>query len=105
MLISQDATLGMEGNVLPSTDIEIWQEATVYRTALATSGPREVARIFLKSNEQQSSKLRSRPRIEEHRNCPRTSEPKLDEDSESVEGKYLSLEIAVVLFFLSYIVT
>lgn len=28
-----------------STDIEVWSEATAYRTAISTSGPRELAKI------------------------------------------------------------
>ncbi|XP_061513675.1 keratin, type I cytoskeletal 9 isoform X3 [Anopheles gambiae] len=46
VLIAKDATLafGSDPNAV-STDIEVWSEATAYRTALSTSGPRDVAKI------------------------------------------------------------
>lgn len=33
------------GDATLSTDIEIWSEATAYRTAISTSGPRDLAKI------------------------------------------------------------
>lgn len=33
------------GDATISTDIEVWSEATAYRTAISTSGPRELAKI------------------------------------------------------------
>lgn len=85
MLISQENTLGMDG---PSTDIEIWQETTVYRTALATAGPREVAKIFFKSNEQpQSKKVKPKPKPEEYHNCPKALDPvSVTEETDSTDG-------------------
>lgn len=44
VLVSKDATLGDGANGM-STDIEIWREATTYRTALQPTGPRELAKI------------------------------------------------------------
>uniref|UniRef100_A0A182KEQ1 C2H2-type domain-containing protein n=1 Tax=Anopheles christyi TaxID=43041 RepID=A0A182KEQ1_9DIPT len=46
VLIAKDATLafGSDPNAV-STDIEVWSEATAYRTALTTSGPRDVAKV------------------------------------------------------------
>lgn len=39
-----DATLGAGANGA-TTDIEIWREATSYRTALQPTGPRDLAKI------------------------------------------------------------
>lgn len=44
VLVSKDATLGDGANGM-STDIEIWREATTYRTALQPTGPRDLAKI------------------------------------------------------------
>lgn len=46
VLIAKDATLafGSDPNTV-STDIEVWSEATAYRTALTTSGPRDLAKV------------------------------------------------------------
>uniref|UniRef100_A0A182QU16 C2H2-type domain-containing protein n=1 Tax=Anopheles farauti TaxID=69004 RepID=A0A182QU16_9DIPT len=46
VLIAKDATLafGSDPNAV-STDIEVWSEATAYRTALTTSGPRDLAKV------------------------------------------------------------
>lgn len=91
VLISQENILGTDGNNVPSTDIEIWQEATVYRTALATAGPREVAKIFFKSNEQtQSKKSSSKQKSEEYHNCPKALDPIVVTDEVDVnEGMIL----------------
>lgn len=43
VLVTQDAKIAFPENGI-NTDVEIWQEATAYRTALATSGPRDLAR-------------------------------------------------------------
>ncbi|XP_035905245.1 uncharacterized protein LOC118509144 isoform X2 [Anopheles stephensi] len=46
VLIAKDATLafGSDPNAV-TTDIEVWSEATAYRTALTTSGPRDLAKV------------------------------------------------------------
>lgn len=44
VLLSKDATLSF-GEPTISTDIEIWNEATAYRTAMSASGPRSLAKI------------------------------------------------------------
>ncbi|KAL9707067.1 hypothetical protein quinque_010585 [Culex quinquefasciatus] len=46
VLIAKDATLsfGVDPNMM-STDIEVWSESTAYRTALTTSGPRDLAKV------------------------------------------------------------
>ncbi|XP_053695668.1 uncharacterized protein LOC128743168 isoform X2 [Sabethes cyaneus] len=46
VLIAKDATLsfGVDPNMM-STDIEVWSESTAYRTALTTSGPRDLAKM------------------------------------------------------------
>lgn len=44
VLLSKDATLSF-GEPTISTDIEIWSEATAYRTAMSASGPRSLAKI------------------------------------------------------------
>lgn len=44
VLISQDATLSF-GDSTMSTDIEVWNEATAYRTALTPSTPRDLAKV------------------------------------------------------------
>lgn len=44
VLVSKDSTLSF-GDSMASTDIEIWSEATAYRTALTTSGPRDLAKL------------------------------------------------------------
>lgn len=44
ILLSKDATLSF-GEPTISTDIEIWSEATAYRTAMSASGPRSLAKI------------------------------------------------------------
>lgn len=44
VLVTRDSTLSF-GDSMASTDIEIWSEATAYRTALTTSGPRDLAKL------------------------------------------------------------
>lgn len=44
VLVAKDATLSF-GDSIISTDIEIWSEATAYRTAVTTSGPRDLAKL------------------------------------------------------------
>uniref|UniRef100_A0A182MCN6 C2H2-type domain-containing protein n=1 Tax=Anopheles culicifacies TaxID=139723 RepID=A0A182MCN6_9DIPT len=46
VLIAKDATLafGSDPNAV-TTDIEVWSEATAYRTALTTAGPRDLAKV------------------------------------------------------------
>lgn len=44
ILLSKDATLSF-GEPTISTDVEIWSEATAYRTAMSASGPRSLAKI------------------------------------------------------------
>nr|XP_019559797.2 uncharacterized protein LOC109428471 isoform X2 [Aedes albopictus] len=46
VLIAKDATLSFGGDPnMMSTDIEVWNEATAYRTALSTAGPRDLAKV------------------------------------------------------------
>ncbi|XP_049538059.1 uncharacterized protein LOC125952562 isoform X2 [Anopheles darlingi] len=46
VLIAKDATLAFGGDPnAVSTDIEVWSEATAYRTALTTAGPRDLAKV------------------------------------------------------------
>ncbi|XP_055632990.1 uncharacterized protein LOC129773412 isoform X2 [Toxorhynchites rutilus septentrionalis] len=46
VLIAKDATLSFGGDPnMMSTDIEVWSESTAYRTALSTSGPRDLAKV------------------------------------------------------------
>lgn len=42
--MSKDSTLSFGDNIM-STDIEIWREASTYRTAIQPSGPRDLAKI------------------------------------------------------------
>lgn len=44
VLLAKDSTLSFGDSTL-STDVEIWSEATAYRTALSTSGPRDIAKL------------------------------------------------------------
>lgn len=44
VLLAKDATLSF-GDSTISTDIEVWSEATAYRTAISTSGPRDLAKL------------------------------------------------------------
>lgn len=44
VLAAKDSTLSF-GDSIISTDIEIWNEANAYRTALTASGPRDVAKF------------------------------------------------------------
>lgn len=44
VLLSKDSTLTF-GEPTISTDIEIWNEATAYRTAMSASGPRSIAKL------------------------------------------------------------
>jgi len=59
-----------------NTDIEIWSEATAYRTALSPSGPRDLARVLLRGgmfpSERQSQSTPTQP---QHHHCPRTTAP------------------------------
>lgn len=48
VLVTQDAKIAFPESV--NTDIEIWREATAYRTALATSGPRDLARYTVRES-------------------------------------------------------
>ncbi|XP_058059731.1 uncharacterized protein LOC131210490 [Anopheles bellator] len=46
VLIAKDATLAFGGDPnAVSTDIEVWSEATAYRTALTAAGPRDLAKV------------------------------------------------------------
>ncbi|XP_062546851.1 uncharacterized protein LOC134212748 isoform X1 [Armigeres subalbatus] len=46
VLVAKDATLSFGGDPnMMSTDIEVWNEATAYRTALSTAGPRDLAKV------------------------------------------------------------
>lgn len=65
VLLAKDATLSF-GDPTTSTDIEVWNEANAYRTAISTSGPKELA------------KLQNRNFIHSH---IRTRSDKLDENS------------------------
>lgn len=44
VLLSKDSTLAF-GEPTISTDVEIWSEATAYRTAMSASGPRSLAKL------------------------------------------------------------
>lgn len=44
VLLSKDSTLTF-GEPILSTDIEIWNEATAYRTAVSASGPRSLTKL------------------------------------------------------------
>lgn len=44
VLLSKDSTLSF-GESTISTDVEIWSEATAYRTAMSASGPRSLAKL------------------------------------------------------------
>lgn len=59
-----------------NTDIEIWSEATAYRTALSPSGPRDLARVLLRGGlfppDRQSQPPQAQPR---HHHCPRAAAP------------------------------
>lgn len=44
VLVSKDSTFGDAGSMM-STDIEIWREATAYRTALQPTGPKDLAKL------------------------------------------------------------
>lgn len=44
VLVAKDSTLSF-GDSIMSTDIEIWNEANAYRTAVTASGPRDVAKF------------------------------------------------------------
>lgn len=43
VLVSKDSTFG--DATMMSTDIEIWREATSYRTALQSTGPKDLAKL------------------------------------------------------------
>ncbi|XP_059615290.1 uncharacterized protein LOC132260912 [Phlebotomus argentipes] len=45
VLLSHDSTLSFGDAGTVSTDIEVWNEATAYRTAITPSGPRDLARV------------------------------------------------------------
>ena len=45
MLVSKDSTLSFGDAGMMSTDIEIWREATAYRTALQSTGPKDLAKL------------------------------------------------------------
>ncbi|XP_055709611.1 uncharacterized protein LOC129805601 isoform X2 [Phlebotomus papatasi] len=50
VLLSHDSTLSFGDAAIISTDIEVWNEATAYRTAMTPSGPRDLARVPLRTN-------------------------------------------------------
>jgi len=59
-----------------NTDIEIWSEATAYRTALSPSGPRDLARVLLRGGlfppGRQSQPTTVNP---QQHHCPRAAAP------------------------------
>lgn len=59
-----------------NTDIEVWSEATAYRTALSPSGPRDLARVVLRGSIYPERRVQQPPvnPIENH-HCPRTAQP------------------------------
>lgn len=73
VLISQDANLGTDSANFPNTDVEIWQEGTVYRTAVTTTpGTKEVSKIFVKNNDQLSINPQTKAKSHiHHQHCPK----------------------------------
>ena len=49
----------LNGKDQMNTDIEIWREATVYKTALTLSSPRELVRVTPKDDKTQGKKFKS----------------------------------------------
>lgn len=70
-----------------NTDVEIWREATAYRTALIASGPREVARYtvreggFTKPKPTTQVIPPSEPSKETVSGCENLDEPENETDS------------------------
>jgi hypothetical protein len=59
-----------------NTDIEIWSEATAYRTALSPSGPRDLARVLLRGGLFPPGRQTQPPPAQpQHHHCPRASAP------------------------------
>lgn len=55
-----------------NTDIEIWREATAYHTALTPAGPRDLARVSVKSG---LFPRNPAPPPSPHHHCPRSEAP------------------------------
>lgn len=77
MLMTQEVgspTMGDPTHI--NTDLEIWSEATAYRTALSPSGPRDLARVLLRGGlfplERQSQPP---PAQAQYHHCPRAAAP------------------------------
>ncbi|GLV41585.1 uncharacterized protein CBL_06814 [Carabus blaptoides fortunei] len=89
VLVTQDAKVAFPESV--NTDVEIWREATAYRTALATSGPRDLARYTVREGgfTPQSKAPGSPPSTpgELHNHCEKTEAPEPDDQPSSTDDK------------------
>lgn len=78
VLATQEMKDYLNGPNQMNTDIEIWREATAYKTALTLSGPRELIKVFPKgSKSAQGKKFKSilsspSPPLAENR-CPKVN--------------------------------
>lgn len=87
VLVTQDSKTAYSETA--NTDVEIWREATAYRTALATSGPRDVARYTVREGSYPQNKPEPTPTeesTETTRNCEKVEES--EEAENDTECKY-----------------
>lgn len=77
VLVTQDTKTSYPETV--NTDVEIWREATAIRTALITSGPREVARYAVREGGLAKNKPEQPPTQRETTvHCEKQTEPAKD---------------------------
>lgn len=58
-----------------NTDIEIWREASSYSKALATSGPRHVAKYTFKNGNYPHLQKKSKSELGQKKHCQKTEAP------------------------------
>lgn len=88
MLVTQDTKISYPETV--NTDVEIWREATAYRTALATSGPRDLARYTIREGGNPQSKApepesQKEETLQTTSNCDKVAESENDAESNLID--------------------
>lgn len=72
-----------------NTDIEIWREASSYSKALATSGPRHVAKYTFKNGNYPHLQKNSKSDMKQKKHCQKTEAP----DTTNVNGMLFLIKL------------